>query len=131
MKTLIHFSAAKIRFLFHPFTSRKSLYVWHKWHYPFISIRWYVDRKITYYLEYYSSMYISKLVVFPSFKRFERKENMAKAMLLHWDREEGNNVENLITKLQEMSCDRVAKIFQDEIDEKGKNCNCPDCRSIS
>ena len=30
MKTLIRFSTVKIRFLFHPFTSRKSLYVWHK-----------------------------------------------------------------------------------------------------
>ena len=29
MKTLIRFSIVKIRFLFHPFTSRKSLYVWH------------------------------------------------------------------------------------------------------
>ena len=56
---------------------------------------------------------------------------MARAMLRYWDSEQGNNVENLITKLQEMSCDRVAKIFQDEIDKKGKNCNCPDCRSIS
>ena len=28
--TLIRFSTVKIRFLFHPFTSRKSLYVWHK-----------------------------------------------------------------------------------------------------
>ena len=33
MKTLIRFSTVKIRFLFHPFTSRKSLYVWHKWCY--------------------------------------------------------------------------------------------------
>ena len=31
MKTLIRFSTVKIRFLFHPFTSRKSLYVWHKY----------------------------------------------------------------------------------------------------
>ena len=30
MKTLIRFSTMKIRFLFYPFTSRKSLYVWHK-----------------------------------------------------------------------------------------------------
>ena len=30
MKTLIRFSTVKIRFLFHPFISRKSLYVWHK-----------------------------------------------------------------------------------------------------
>ena len=30
MKRLIRFSRMKIRILFHPFTSRKSLYVWHK-----------------------------------------------------------------------------------------------------
>ena len=29
IKTLIRFSTVKIRFLFHPFTSRKSIYVWH------------------------------------------------------------------------------------------------------
>ena len=34
MKTLIRFSTVKMRFLFHPFTARKSLYVWHKLIYP-------------------------------------------------------------------------------------------------
>ena len=34
MKTLIRFPAVKIRFLFHPFTSHESLYVWHK--HPYI-----------------------------------------------------------------------------------------------
>ena len=30
MKTLIRFSTVKIQFLFHPLTTAKSLYVWHK-----------------------------------------------------------------------------------------------------
>ena len=36
MKTLIRFSTVKIRFLFHSFTSRNSLYAWHKVHYVFL-----------------------------------------------------------------------------------------------
>ena len=58
------------------------------------------------------------------------EKNKAGTMLLHWGTERNHNVENLITKLREIGIDQVANIFQDEIDEKGKNCNCPDCGSI-
>lgn len=75
-------------------------------------------------------MYTSKLVVFPSFKMFESEKNMAASMLRHWDTERDHNVESLIKKLREIKNDRVADIFQKEIDEKGNQCNCPDCLSI-
>ena len=43
MKTLIRISTMKIRILFHPFTSRKSLYVWHKVEY--------LEKRIMYHAE--------------------------------------------------------------------------------
>ena len=59
---------------------------------------------------------------------YEGENDPTKSMLSAWDNEgNDNNVERLVEALRNISRPDVIKLFQDEIDKKGKSRNGPDC----